>query len=51
MKLSGLLLVCVMNHEGSFMTEKKVVLGQKRDNFNVATAALAPSESYTSLMA
>ena len=23
--------------------EKKVVLGQSRDNFNIATAALAPS--------
>ncbi|KAK3856546.1 hypothetical protein Pcinc_037139 [Petrolisthes cinctipes] len=40
---SGLLLVCVMNHEGGFMAEKKVVLGQKRDNFTVATAALAPT--------
>ncbi|XP_037776429.1 mediator of RNA polymerase II transcription subunit 16-like [Penaeus monodon] len=40
---SGLLLVCAMTHEGNVMTEQKVVLGHTRDNFTVATAALAPS--------
>nr|XP_053629509.1 mediator of RNA polymerase II transcription subunit 16-like [Cherax quadricarinatus] len=40
---SGLLLVCVLTHEGCVLVEKKVVLGQTRDNFTVATAALAPS--------
>lgn len=41
---SGLLLVCVLTHEGAIFTEKKIVLGNTRDNFSVATAALAPSE-------
>ncbi|XP_050731175.1 mediator of RNA polymerase II transcription subunit 16-like [Eriocheir sinensis] len=40
---SGLLLVCVLNHEGAILTEKKIVLGRTRDNFAVATAAVAPS--------
>lgn len=39
---TGLLLVCAMTHEGNVMTEQKVVLGHTRDNFTVATAALAP---------
>ncbi|KAK8403168.1 hypothetical protein O3P69_000988 [Scylla paramamosain] len=40
---SGLLLVCVLTHEGAIFTEKKIVLGNTRDNFSVATAALAPT--------
>ncbi|XP_066982892.1 mediator of RNA polymerase II transcription subunit 16 [Macrobrachium rosenbergii] len=40
---SGLLLLCALTHEGTLFTEKKVVLGQTRDNFTVASAALAPS--------
>ncbi|KAK7072743.1 hypothetical protein SK128_001952 [Halocaridina rubra] len=40
---SGLLLLCVMTHEGTLFLEKKIVLGQARDNFTVAAAALAPS--------
>lgn len=43
--LTGLLLVCAMTHEGNVMTEQKVVLGHTRDNFTVATAALAPCRS------
>lgn len=42
MFFTGLLLVCAMTHEGNVMTEQKVVLGHTRDNFTVATAALAP---------
>lgn len=41
--VSGLICVCVLGHDGELIVEKKVVLGQTRDNFTVATAALAPS--------
>ena len=44
--LSGLLLVCVLTHEGAVLVEKKIVLGNTRDNFSVATAALSPCECF-----
>ena len=40
----GLILLCVLNSKFTLLEERKVVLGQTRDNFSVATAALGPGK-------